>query len=367
MESAALLSPTDINTIRRYVHTKYAPLPGNRRAEIVADAIRRTLQQRLPNIPSAIKAPMIDQLITRCLVGEQRDVKPDDVLDLCAELALDLDHPREQLLEPILSWVNERSPGRWNSEQLASRLDRSTKIHKLEWIQEIPATVEKSALAKSVTGWSSSAQQGLRKLTAPMPALMLLIVVTLSAAATTWFVSKPIAEHLEMTEEPLSAVKMEVLEALPDTGMPERLKYAEIDTSSLKAYLNGRDSLLAEEPYFSAILDNAREYDIHPLLLFAITGQEQGFVPRSGKDAAIIANNPFNVGHSWKEFNTDIYHSAGIASRLLVKLANSRPEGHDAFAWFNNTYAEDPLWSDGVRKLFNKLNSLQPLTTKKAE
>jgi hypothetical protein len=347
MDSAAVLTPTDINTIRRYVHTKYAPLPGNRRAEIVADAIRRTLQQRLPRVPVAMKNQLVDRLIARCLLGERRDVQPEDVLDLCAELYSDDSAFGEQILEPILNWVNERAPGRWNEEQLASRLVRSS-AYGLALTQELPPVLEQGNPPSGAT---------LRKRLTKIPVLALLTaIIVIGGTGIAFVIQKPEAVESESMVVPQVVAKLP--EPLPDVGMPERLQYTEIDAKELIAYLNSRDSMLAEDPYFSAIVDNAREYDIHPLLLFAITGQEQGFVPKTSKDAKLIANNPFNVGHSWMEYNTDIHNSAGIASRLIVKLAKSRPEGHDPFTWFNKTYAEDPLWSVGVRKIFDKLNNL---------
>ncbi len=356
MDGAALLSPTDINVIRRYVHTKYAPLPGDRRAEIVADAIRRTLQQRLPNIPAELKSRMTDELISRCLLNEQRDVKPEDVLNLCAELDYDEADRNERLLEPILSWANDRSPGRWSPEQLASRLERS-RVHALALVPELTANTEQGFRNGSIAQWLPVFRQRLRNLIIPSPVWVLLIAVVASAIGVTLLLDKPGSPDAEIAANPPAVIAEE---PLPDIGMPVRLKYTDFDVVALKKYLKSRDALLADEPYFGAIVDSAREFDIHPLLLFAITGQEQGFVPKSSKDAIKIANNPFNVFHSWKDYNTDIHNSADIAARLIVKLGKSRPEGHEPFAWFNKTYAEDPQWSDGVSKIFDKLNSLPP-------
>lgn len=364
MDSAALLSPSDINTIRRYVHTKYAPLPGSRQAEIVADAIRRTLQQRLPGIPDEMKTRMVDKLISRCLVGEQRDVKPDDVLELCAEWHDDEADLRGRLLEPIVSWLNERSPGKWSPEQLAALLERRND-HSLALVQQIPVHAEPDAERWNLARGIRRVRLLVSKLAAPVPALALFIIIAIGALGAAIGMDRSKTPETAVEEYPPIAVQPP--KTLPDIGMPERLKYTDIDVAALKTYLNNRESLLVEEPYFGAIIDSAREYDIHPLLLFAITGQEQGFVPKTGKDAALIANNPFNVGHSWMEYNTDIRNSAGIASRLIVKLAKSRPEGHEPFAWFNKTYAEDPKWSDGVRKIFNKLTSLSLRPPIKAE
>jgi hypothetical protein len=361
MESAALLSPTDINVIRRYVHTKYAPLPGDRRAEIVADAIRRTLQQRLPNIPDHLKTRVTDQLISRCLLSEQRDVKPDDVIDLCAELEYDESDRGERLLEPILNWANKHSPGRWSPEQLASRLERR-KVYGLALVPPLPQYSEQVTRDWSLKRWISDARYLIRRVYVPSPAWILLTIVVMSAMGVTILLDKPSDRQGSIvSDSPPSTVKAP--EIILDIGMPDRLKYTSIDVAALKKYLKSRDSLLAEEPYFGAIVKSAKDFDIHPLLLFAITGQEQGFVPKSSKNAKLIANNPFNVGHSWMEYNTSIHKSARIAAGLIAELGLDRPEGHEPFSWFNKTYAEDPLWSEGVRKIFDQLNKL-PSTSK---
>jgi len=366
MEGAALLSPSDITTIRRYVQTKYAPLPDGRRAEIVADAIRRTLERRLPNIPDELKGRMVDQLIARCLIGERRDVRPEDVIDLFSEIADDETIAKEQWLDPIMQWANARTPGRWSPEQLASRLERRHANASAAIIQIVPAEeAPQIDRTPALSEWLVTARGKLRRLASPVPAIALAAAIAIGVGGAIFSTSgnrSAAQEEAAVVDSPIVA---SIPEPSPDVGMPDYLKYSDIDAAPLIEYLNSRDSLLADEPYFGAIMDNARKYDIHPLLLFAITGQEQGFVPRTSKDAKLIANNPFNVGHSWMEYNTDIDNSAGIASRLIVKLAESRPEGHDPFLWFNKTYAEDPLWSEGVRKIFNKLSGLTANETKR--
>ncbi len=356
MESAALLSPTDIHTIRRYVQTKYAPLPDGRRAEIVADAIRRALARRMPNVPDDLKRRMIDQLISRCLVGEKRDIRPDDVLDLFAELGQDDERFADRLLEPILEWANARTQRRWSPEQLSTRLERRRgHVAAAEPVAggELP---EERSLVRN--RWYEAAWAAMRGLAKPAPALVLASILALGTAGTLIALNGERSEPVSQTSEAAPSAIVEAPAPVPDAGMPEALKYTDVDEPALLDYLNSRDSLLAEEPYFGTIMATAREYDLHPHLLFAITGQEQGFVPRTSKQARKIANNPFNVGHSWMEYNTDIVNSAGIAARLLVKLGDSRPEDQDPFEWFNLTYAEDPLWSVGVRKIFDKLNGL---------
>jgi hypothetical protein len=69
-----------------------------------------------------------------------------------------------------------------------------------------------------------------------------------------------------------------------------------------------------------------------------------------------IANNPFNVFHSWKEYNTTITQSARIAARTVVNSSKNRPDGIDPFTWINRRYAEDQLWADGVRSIWTSMS-----------
>ena len=106
------------------------------------------------------------------------------------------------------------------------------------------------------------------------------------------------------------------------------------------------------------ILNAAASYNINPLLMFAITGQEQGFVPKSHKRAAEIANNPFNVYGSWQDFNTNIEDTAFIAARTIINLSKGCPPNADPIQFLNKKYAEDPKWHIGVTALLKQLEEV---------
>lgn len=369
MERAALLSPTDVNVIRRYVQTKYAPLPGSRKAEIVAAAIRDALYRRLPELPEAVRDRLTDELIRRCLIKERREVRLEDVLDACADLKL----LTEEAWASLLDWAGERLPGWGSADRLGDWLNRGQPSEAIR-----SGSSEGNAPQGAGDAGGRTAGSAERSAIAVLPApsadvpsataerpsfpLRRSAVGALSLLVLAGGIAIGVISGLG-TESP-SSVKTETAAPKPaaaasgqaqDAGMPEWLRYEAFDVEAVKAYLRSRDSLLADEPYFGAIVESARTYDVHPLLLFAITGQEQGFVPKSHEQAEKIANNPFNVFHSWQEYNTNIADSSAIAAKLIAKLGQSRPEGYDPFEWFNRTYAEDPQWSDGVRKLFEKL------------
>lgn len=139
------------------------------------------------------------------------------------------------------------------------------------------------------------------------------------------------------------------------TNLPEYFMYKDIDEVNLKKYLGDRDSILVEEPYFSTIISVSKEYDLNPLVIFAITGQEEGFVPKKDSDSVNIANNPFNVFHSWREYNTNIEDTSKIVCNTIINLSNDRPKDEEPFYWINRKYAEDKDWSKGVKKLYEEL------------
>jgi hypothetical protein len=140
-----------------------------------------------------------------------------------------------------------------------------------------------------------------------------------------------------------------------DNGLPKELKYIEIDKNLLRGWLDNKNSILAEDPYLSSIIEIAKQYDINPLFMIAITGQEQGFVPKSQENALKIANNPFNVYESWIGYNTTIDDSSKIAAQTIINLSKGRPEEVHAIQWINERYAEDKNWWVGVDKIFSQL------------
>ncbi|MBC9786651.1 hypothetical protein H1S01_19605 [Heliobacterium chlorum] len=141
----------------------------------------------------------------------------------------------------------------------------------------------------------------------------------------------------------------------PQNELPDILRYHPVNVEALRQWLQQKNSLLADEPYLSTIINISKEYDIHPFLMIAITGQEQAFVPRNVDNARKIANNPFNVYHSWQDYNTDINDSARIAAVTIINLSKDRPVKADPIAWINTRYSEDNRWFIGVEAIFTQL------------
>lgn len=384
MAGAALLTPGDVSVIRRYVRTKYAPMPATRQAEIVADAVVRTIRKRLPDWPEALRDEVAGRLVASCVVGERRDVYADDVLRVCADLTL----AEEAHVASLLRWLNERTAAEWTPERIAERteqgfvlkpglaesrasvdtaLDSASSDHRPLGDMGADAAdiddvrrgrdshadyaVQTNAEVGGSPGRGWLAPAAIRPLV--LSAVLLFALTGALLASLFHYGNGAQPRSLVSTSNP-SPARPSAEQADAQAGFA----YSPFDAEAVRAYLAGRDSLLAERPYFEAIVESARLHSVDPLLLFAVAGQEQGFVPKSAKKSKQIANNPFNVFHSWETYNTNIRDSSGIAAKLLAKLAAGVPDGEEPFAWMNRTYAEDPRWSDGVRAIYDKLVSI---------
>lgn len=135
--------------------------------------------------------------------------------------------------------------------------------------------------------------------------------------------------------------------------------YSEQNWSKVRAYLASYNSILSESPYFEVIIDVGMEKNIDPRILFAITGQEQSFVRKGSQSAERIANNPFNVYVSWKEYNTEIRDSAEIAANTILNTMEKTPYNAHPIKALNKTYAEDPRWWIGVDYFYTEMLALE--------
>ncbi|WP_169447554.1 glucosaminidase domain-containing protein [Paenibacillus daejeonensis] len=354
MKSEAwILTPRELQTIRTYVQHKYASTP-DRQPEVFADAIRQVLLRQMPELGWALRQSVAANLIRTRVLGSGRTVRTEDIWRACLD---ELPHPEPAELQALLHWAQKHVQGTLTEEQLraliASASDHSwAAVVSAAGASSTTAEAQRSVWAGTGAGWLSRWP----KLTYGL--LSLLVVAGAALYSQAWIPAAPAAPVLPDVLKLRAPLVYSYQPPLPDgvvNELPPDLRYSKVDETSLRDYLERRGSLLTDEPYYGTLMETAWRYDIHPLLLFAITGQEQGFVPRDQPDAARIANNPFNVYHSWQIYNTTIADSADIAARTVLRWARERPPEIDALTWVNRKYAEDPKWAAGVRRLFDTM------------
>ncbi len=344
--SAYVLTPGDVRMIRHYVQAKYTGLTMDKHADIIANAVKRIIHKQLPDFELSLKERLTSALIRKTVLEEQKPVTADDIYKLC----LELDHSQDSIAKPLHAWLREQEVRLFSASPLAGE-DNNGKEEahpKQALVIPFPVVAPPSRMNRR------------RSRTWVFGALSLLLISVcslygmLQSAASD--MNTPLINPLETASAPFGMmIPMELPEAPYPNELPKELQYEAIDQHQLIAFLKSRDSMLAEPAFYDAIMEAAESFNIHPAFLFAITGQEQSFVPKSDGNAEKIANNPFNVFYSWRDYNTSIKDSAAIAARTIVRLSKNRPPGMDAFTWINREYAEDPNWANGVRAIYNKI------------
>ncbi|MFZ5642534.1 MAG: hypothetical protein ACOY46_02945 [Bacillota bacterium] len=137
----------------------------------------------------------------------------------------------------------------------------------------------------------------------------------------------------------------------------------------LIAWLNSRNSALADSEHLAAIEAAGQKWNVDPLLLLAITGQEQSFVPKRGNWRA-VEKNPWNVFGSWEYWSGGFSLSAQWAAATVARLSRGCPEGTSVIQWVNGFdssgrrsnpgwgYAGHAEWWRGVSYFYNQLKQV---------
>ncbi|MHB8156836.1 MAG: M23 family metallopeptidase, partial [Desulfocucumaceae bacterium] len=165
--------------------------------------------------------------------------------------------------------------------------------------------------------------------------------------------------HFEIRENGRNIDPMPILKSVI---LPGELLFKDIDVQRAINWINSylhKDSLIATPENINVLIDVGRQFNINPLLLIAIIGQEQSFVP-AGSSSKILGN-PFNVYGSWESYSPGLETSAKVAARTIVSLSKGRPEGTHPIHWLNSVdnpngmYATDPTWWRGVTWFLDSL------------
>ncbi|KIL51352.1 hypothetical protein KP77_08640 [Jeotgalibacillus alimentarius] len=317
-----VLSKEKIAGVQKYLLKKYPEASSKKRAALLSQTLHQMITRSLPDFKEeeAVRVKLFEKMIQ----GGNMQLS------------------RYDLAEAAVPYISKAQLEAWlqhhNLEEQAADLfyadDPEMEIEEIEEIEE------------EMTGERKPLRVRPYLLSTALIAGICILFIMLSPDTAVETESSPAASQYHQVEPIYQG---------PVNELPEELQFTMIDQEGLKSWLQQRDSMLAEEPYFSAIYQAAHDFNIHPYLLFAITGQEQGFVSVNHPEAEEIANNPFNVFHSWKDFNTSIEESSEIAARTVVNLSKERPDGANPIQWINRKYAEDPNWWKGVTSIFEKM------------
>lgn len=374
LKESIFIHKKTVNKVHKYIETKYPQNTDSDNDVIIKDTLNRIVCKELGEFEISEKEAIVDCITDKALKEKDKNVTKLDVVEICNE-AVDLkDKPLKVIKEWVLKSVEEESTG--DVEEFLKE------IKGIEYISDSPLR-EKQKHQEGLLFIPKVKVKKPREIgtfigeifSRVSPKMIFSIVKTGFISILIFgFIFFNYNENIGMAENnselaqeaymnnitqvyneynmavDIDKIDYDILACHP--FLPEHFDYVDVDEVKLKEYLTKRNSLLTDDKYFYDIIKSSKEFNLNPLILFAITGQEQGFVPRTDKNAEKIANNPFNVFVSWRHYNKNLKDSSEIAARTVINLAKGNENDINMFRWINRLYADDPDWYKGVEELF---------------
>ncbi|MFL0252471.1 hypothetical protein ACJDT4_18835 [Clostridium neuense] len=359
LQDQKVISKNDVLILKQYINKKYSNYTQVQKLNVLTSSIHQILDKNIDGIEKEYTAKLKQDLLKSTLLKNGKTIFLIDIFNTC----ISKKDAEFNFYESVLNWVNSKVENKISISEFKkfdielspikednSEINLDTQNVPVETLvpETIPLVINQKKLK---TILNSKIFKG------SICALFVITIALYNSYAIKNIINTSKAKNIKITFKK-TAKKSEAFIAsakLPNSNLPNYFSYKNINENSLKKYLHNKNSLLEQEPYFSTILGVAKEFNLNPLVLFAITGQEQDFVPANEQYAKKIVNNPFNVFHSWQEYNTNLKDAAEIASRTVINLCKDRPKTEEPFHWINRKYAEDPKWGEGVLKLYNEL------------
>lgn len=346
LKQKEIISSENISALRNYISKKHPNLSSREASILLVNSIHKIIDNNLLQFDEDHRNKIRQILIGNSVHKSSFMITADEILYAFTDICED----KEDYINNLFAWINEAHNIEVTKEQLVHIIDEIKKQDTEYVNKDIQLEPEDILLNNEEIGEASH-----------LPVYKKTINKYLGIAICGFFIaifslSILIKDRKTENVEVVAADEVIEMEIRDINELPLEFKYKNIEIEKLREWLKDRNSRLADEPYLSAIVGAAEEFDINPILMIAIVGQEQGFVPKTHEHADKIANNPFNVYGSWIDYNTDIFDSSKIAAVTLVNLSKNRPSHIDPIKWINRKYAEDENWHKGVSKIFYMLS-----------
>jgi len=351
LESQSILDHQTIMRLRTHIENKHAEKSKLIKAELLANHINKIIDSHLHNTLKEEKLNIRSKLIEILLTSEIKSITKRNVFDQIIEQPTTknklntlakkwLTHEGSSLIpeDIIARYIAETRDSEFASDNIISSNSDPQIIQ--------PAKIKSNLFNPKKLAFTTS--------------IFLVIcsfLIYVNNTNKSILTNKAVTITINDIQNSINNYKL-VDRKVTTVGLPHYFKYRNISKTSLTSFLNSKNSLLSDDQNLNIILKVADEYQINPLLLIAIAGQEQGYVPRKHQQAQIIVNNPYNVYGSWRKYNTNLSDSTAIAAGTIQKILSDRPPHIDPFIHLNNTYAEDNQWWIGVKRIFRQLNEL---------
>ena len=369
LKSYIVLSLQDLSNIKETISQRYAHLSSTERAEILAMTLHTHLDKHLSGVYNVkhrdesddedVKDTEVDtvsalkhQILSDTLAKHIYTITRHDIFQSIYQLEL----PEEMRVSLAESWLSESVKimvPRWALERYfyQEASDMSVAMSRTSDIKNYRPILDFQTLYHHMNRWMGKMVTGI--------ALILIIISLVSFVS--YFRHRKDEPSLNSKglyhTDPQWQIPFEHLGNHSLTALQtDDFSYRRFDYFNVKNYiLLQRKGLVGRTDHYNLIIQMAKLNDVDPLLLFAIIGHEQAFVPLDAAYRDKIIHNPYNVYHSWIDYNTDLVDATQIAINTIKIRLKTKPSNTSSFEWLNLTYAEDPNWHLGVKAIYNHL------------
>lgn len=402
LKAKEILTPENLDIFRRLIKSRNSEKTDEELDGIFASVLLRILEANMPKLSENRMREAKEYLLRHLFSKPRFSIDASEIfgsaIAVCKREDIELEEINQWLKKQHLVTVSQEALKRFADK--LNIYDRQTIVsdllsivHEIERIENIQAVEEKrketiilplettkisedddsdsshGILARLLEGFETLRSHYRTALIIATPvAIAVLLMVSLYMEPHFYLEKRQDVFFVDANEglnDKYMSLKTKVFQSLirsgiePDSTLSDELhpdlKYVEVSKEALQNWLKGQHSMLAEEPFITEILATARRYDVNPLLLIAIAGQEQLYVPLESQNANKMVNNPFNVFGSWQKYNTNIRDSSRLAASLIISAGKNRPAYMDPILWLNRVYAKDPNWWKGVDQIYTKL------------
>ena len=379
-----ILSIQDLTKIKTSISRQYAHLTDFERAEMLSLAVHTLLDKHLLGIESSQLESIKLQILTDTLARHVYEITRYDIFESIFKQPLS-DETKLTLAESWLAETVKIPVPKWALEDYLS-----TRLTPLKNMTSITPKNSVFETTVSKMKWQINYESFNRFLSRIFPRvtvslMVLFILIFVLQFFTSINKNSQISSKLILTQDysayqgfsaldrvylidHISGSKTDdsVMLTLHKQVLPfgvrtqiSRFSYEPFDYFKVKHYIAGaRNGLIGLPEHYNRVLHVAYLNNIDPLLLLAIIGQEQAFVQMDSNQSNTIINNPYNVYHSWSEYNTTLRDSTQIAINTIKNRLSNAPLNVSPFSWLNAIYAEDPNWHNGVRLIYAHLDAI---------
>lgn len=349
LDSKKVLSKDDIILLKQYISKKYINYTKEQKSDVLSKAIYQVLDKSVKGLDEHYIKLVKKIILKNTILKDGNPVLFSDIFKLC----LSIEDKSNTFKQTLLKWINSHIDNKISIDDLETYYSSIPSISlNAEVTTEMDKNISHNYVPSKIDVISKQTNFKINlKSIGICTYLSVLFLFFLTICLTVSSITLEKQGQISNLSPQIAIIKNKT----PESNIIVNFKYKDINRLELKTFLNLHNSLLAEEPYFSTIISVSKQYGLNPLILFAITGQEENFVSKEDPNSKKIVNNPYNVYHSWEEYNTNINDSTKIASLTIINLSKDRPKNEEPFHWLNRSYAEDPNWSKGVKIFYETL------------